>query len=559
MEIHLNVVKVPETNDIEGFLTCIDVTDAYIQKQLLDTVIRFEYDYVANINLLDDRVILFRGKNNEGVFEEYAETRYYSYEEFVNKVAEYVINEEKNEFIHSMEGDVIKASVRQEGMHEFTVNVKTVKGAVRVKRIRFVSHGDDENTLIFNITDVTELFIKQEKQRMELQRSLESANRANRAKTEFFSRMSHDIRNPMNAIIGMTGLAKEEDVSEQAMEYLDNIDTSSHFLLGLINDILDITKIESGEIELYPDVYTIEEFARNINTVIRPLMEARKIDFIFQMACGATCLYVDKLRYNQIFFNLLSNAAKFTPVGGCVEFVSERIPDRDGKHGSRIYVRDNGIGMSKDFLPHIFESFTQEKSKYSDEGNSGTGLGLPIVKSLVDAMGGNIYVNSVLGKGTEFIVELYIPIATREDKDESEDIVVDYDFTGKRVLLVEDNELNIIVAKRLLEKKGFEVDVAVNGELALKYYGESEKDYYDAILMDVRMPVMNGLEATRTIRKLTRVDAMRIPIIAMTADAFEKEQKQMLEAGMNDHLEKPIDPAKVYETLHKWIDSGLVN
>lgn len=317
---------------------------------------------------------------------------------------------------------------------------------------------------------------------------------------------------------------------------------------------MDITKIESGEIELYPDIYTIEEFERNISTVIKPLMMARNIDFTFSMNGGAACLYVDKLRYNQIFFNLLSNAAKFTPVGGHVEFVSEPMADKDGMHGERTYIRDNGIGMSEDFLPHIFESFTQEKSKYSDESNPGTGLGLPIVKSLVDAMGGNIQVNSTLGKGTEFIVELYIPIANREDKDESEELVVDYDFTGKKVLLVEDNELNVIVAKRLLEKKGFEVDVAVNGELAVKYYGESERDYYDAILMDVRMPVMNGLEATRTIRKLTRVDAMKIPIIAMTADAFEEEQKQMLKAGMNDHLEKPINPSKVYETLYKWIN-----
>lgn len=385
-----------------------------------------------------------------------------------------------------------------------------------------------------------------------LEKALKKSEMANQAKTEFLSRMSHDIRTPMNAIIGMTKLAQNEDNSPNMKDYLDNIDSSSKFLLGLINDILDLSKIESGQIILNPEPCDIEDFENAVNNVIRPLMEAKNIEFIFEMQCGATCLVLDKLRFEQIFFNLLSNAVKFTPEGGKVEFIAEHLPPKDELYGARFIVRDNGVGMSDEFLNHLFEAFTQEKT-YHISNNEGTGLGLPIVKSLVEAMTGNISVNSAIGKGTEFVIDLYFP-EVENPPHQINDIEMKGYLENSNILLVEDNELNILVAKKLLEKKKSIVTILENGEEAVNAFKVSAIGYYDAILMDVRMPIMDGIEATQVIRGMDRVDAKDIPIIAMTADAFSEERKKTLEAGMNAHLSKPIDPKVMYETIERYIN-----
>lgn len=377
------------------------------------------------------------------------------------------------------------------------------------------------------------------------------AESAAQAKSEFLSRMSHDIRTPMNAIIGLTHLAEEEENLQKVKEYLYNIDTSSDFLLGLINDILDMSKIENGELTLKEDSYTKEEFRNAINTVIKPLMDKKDIRFIFRLAANAECIRVDRLRYNQIFFNLLSNAAKFTPKGGTVEFTTEELPPLDGKKGIRFHIKDNGIGMSKEFLPHLYNPFSQERAK-GGEDVKGTGLGLPIVKSLVDIMGGNISVTSEIGKGTEFIVELYVPEAEPAEKIPVSDAMGE-NLKGARILLVEDNDINIYVAQLILEKAGCVVEIAKDGKEAVEHFEASEKNYYDAILMDVRMPVMNGIEATKTIRALDREDAATVPIIAMTADAFDEERKKTIEAGMNYHLSKPIEPKVLYQVLLEYM------
>lgn len=384
-----------------------------------------------------------------------------------------------------------------------------------------------------------------------LKKALVDAETANRAKTDFLSRMSHDIRTPMNAIIGMTHLAKNEQNPSIIQEYLDNIDSSSQFLLGLINDILDLSKIESGELALRPEACTREDFEKSVNTVIRPLMESRNISFEVRLSSCTDCIWADKLRFYQIFFNLLSNAAKFTKEGGHVSFIAERLPEKNGVYGARYTIKDDGIGMSQAFLERIFEPFSQEKKTDSPQ-TVGTGLGLPIVKSLVDAMDGTIQVKSEENAGTEFIVDLYTPVATKEYRE----AVTETDgalLQGKQILLAEDNNMNILVATKLLEHEGCEVTVAKNGKEAVDLFEASAEGGFDAILMDVRMPVMDGIEATKTIRKLNRMDGAKVPIIAMTADAFTEEQKKTLDAGMNYHLSKPIDPKLLYKVLRQYI------
>ncbi len=405
-----------------------------------------------------------------------------------------------------------------------------------------------------------ELYNEISRKNEELEEAAARAESAAQAKTEFLSRMSHDIRTPMNAIIGLTHLAEDEKDINVIKEYLDKIDSASDFLLGLINDILDMSKIENGDLKLSEDVFTCDEFVNSINTVIKPLMDARDINFVFRMEAGIDCIKTDRLRYNQIFFNLLSNAAKFTPRGGIVEFISEKLPDKDGMVGIRFFVRDTGIGMSEEFLPHIYDPFTQEPASSEGTGDSGgrskgTGLGLPIVKSLVDAMGGNIYVKSKLGEGTEFTVDLYTPLAEPPEQERADTEPRD-DLGGIKVMLVEDNEINIYVAQIILERVGCVITIARNGREAVDAFLDSEPGYFDAILMDVRMPVMSGIDATKAIRSSDRPDAKTVPVIAMTADAFEEEQKKTLEAGMDHHLSKPIDPDVLYSVLARYTGAG---
>lgn len=396
-----------------------------------------------------------------------------------------------------------------------------------------------------------ELYREIRKKNEELKIVAKKAELAAQTKSEFLSRMSHDIRTPMNAIIGLTHLAKKEEDLTVVREYLHKIDSSSQFLLGLINDILDMSKIENGEMTLHESAFAKEEFKDSILTVIKPLIDEKNINFIFDMEGGTECIKVDRLRFSQIFFNLLSNAAKFTPTGGTIEFISERIKpnkyEKEGKIGLRFYVRDNGIGMSEEFQKHLYDPFLQEHSKMGAD-IKGTGLGLPIVRSLVDAMDGTITVKSELGRGTEFQVDLYVELAQPTKKEEQLEVSGDQ-LKDMHILLVEDNELNIYVAKAILEQFSCIVEVARNGQEAVTAFAQSEEGCYDAILMDVHMPVMNGLEATKQIRAMERRDAASIPIIAMTADAFDKEKKQTLEAGMSCHLPKPIDPPLIYQVL----------
>lgn len=389
------------------------------------------------------------------------------------------------------------------------------------------------------------------KKNEELEVVAKKAEAATRAKSEFLSRMSHDIRTPMNAIIGLTNLAKEEEDIQTVRKYLDSIETSSDFLLGLINDILDMSKIENGELTLNEVPYKQKDFEKAINTVIRPLMEERKIQFIFRIDHPVDAIMVDSLRFNQIFFNLLSNAAKFTPQGGRVEFICEQMEPKNNQVGIRARVKDNGIGMSEEFQKHMYDPFAQESLQMGDR-QRGTGLGLPIVKSLVDMMGGTISVKSELGKGTEFIIELYVTEGKIQEVPE-EQIRSLTNLKNSRILLVEDNEINVYVAKLILERVGCKVSVARNGKEGVMMFDSTEEGYYQAILMDVRMPVMNGLEATKAIRNLNRKDAAIVPIIAMTADAFENEKKNTIASGMNYHLSKPINPELLYKILSEYI------
>lgn len=454
----------------------------------------------------------------------------------------------------------VKQALRTNPQYVVTIN-QGKSTPPRWKRFTFV-YLDASHTSILTIrTDVTDA-VAQVKQQQQLTQALDEAQVASKAKSEFLSTMSHDIRTPMNAIVNLTRMMRDEADDKKALEEdLARIDSSAHFLLGLINDILDMSRIESGRLEFNPTVYWRSDFIEYINSIVRPLADDKGIEFICEKPAGDRAIIVDRTRFNQVFFNLLSNAVKFTAAGGRVQLLIEPGVECGGMLPCDYTVTDTGIGMSKEFQARMFESFEREHSASEYEG---TGLGLSIVKAIVDKSGGTLSVKSEVGKGSKFHVHLDLLLATPEQmaetpKDSECSVggpVPGKSLDSKHVLLCEDNAMNVIIAQRVLQKRGIVVDCAINGEEGLKKFEASEPNYYDAILMDVRMPVMNGLQATRAIRALDRPDAENVPIIAMTADAFAEDKQRTREAGMNAHLSKPIQPEALYDVLAREMVSG---
>ena len=380
---------------------------------------------------------------------------------------------------------------------------------------------------------------------------------ANRAKTEFLARMSHDMRTPLNGILGLTALMREEDDLETLRKDLTQLHMSGEYLLNLVNDTLDVSKIEEGRIELHPTVCQGRDIFMGALNLVRPGMEEKNLTLRLHIErIEFTTLYVDVGRVQQLIMNILSNCIKFTPEGGTIDLTMETLSFANGVLHDQITVRDTGIGIDPAFLPHIFEPFSQENTRITSH-YKGTGLGMTICKEIVTLMGGAIEVHSEKGKGSEFILTLDLPVATEEQiaaHERQHALQRDRQMlAGKRVLLCEDNPLNTHIATLLLEKKGVLVEHAQDGSCGVDRFMASPCGYYDGILMDIRMPVMDGLEATRIIRQCDRDDAKTIPIIAMTADALTDDMRKTRAAGMNAHLSKPIDVELLYQTLAHWL------
>ncbi len=424
--------------------------------------------------------------------------------------------------------------------------------------------------LIFFFSMLVILMIVRRKQKSEeaaniaLKKAIQEAECANRSKSDFLSRMSHDIRTPLNGIIGMTYLAKEESNPKKTADCLEKISTSSGFLLGLVNDILDMSKAENNRIELHPEPYPVEEFNSYIDAVIAPLCRSKNQNF--QLDIIPMQDYVplaDPLRVNQIFFNLLSNAVKYTPEGGTIVLKIRTQMTEEKKFRVSASVSDNGIGISEEFQKVLFDPFTQEGRSDTAE-NRGSGLGLAIVRRMLELMNGTISVNSTVGKGSEFRLqmefdcipktELASAVSSAEHGDLKKAVQGDEVLAGKHVLLCEDHPLNQEIARALLEEKKMVVEVAEDGKQGVMMFQKSPIGFFDVVLMDIRMPVMDGYEAVRQIRSCDRADAQNVPILAMTADAFADDVQKCLKAGMNGHVSKPVNPGQMYEKLKQVMD-----
>lgn len=388
---------------------------------------------------------------------------------------------------------------------------------------------------------------------------LELKDRVASTKNNFLAKMSHDIRTPLNAIIGMNYIASREVKNDKNVkEALTQIDTSAKYLLGILNDILDMSKIESGKMELRHDAFAGREIIETIVAISRKQAAEKGLTFNVQIADNLAESYIgDKQRLAQILMNLTNNAIKYTNRGGTVNVrftVEERNNNIDKIH---LIVEDTGIGMSEEYMKNLFTPFTQDNTNIGS-AMTGSGLGLSIVKSFVDMMGGTIDVQSVKDVGSTFdvTIELERTDIVRLEEEKNNQNIDESILIGKRVLVVEDNDINLVIAENIISGFGIIVDTAINGRLALEKYQEREIGYYDIIITDIQMPVMNGYELTEAVRSLDRDDAKKIPILAMSANAFDDDYRASLLHGMNSHLKKPIDVAELKKVLLKYLQGG---
>ncbi|WP_418544416.1 PAS domain-containing protein [Phascolarctobacterium faecium] len=442
--------------------------------------------------------------------------------------------------------------------YEFTLPYLANDGSEKNKQINVLWGDEGHHTICLVRCDVTDIISAEKNSRSVLQNALDLAQEANRAKTDFLSAMSHDIRTPMNAIIGMTDLALDDlDNRQHLSEYLDIIKSSSSHLLTLINDILDMSRIEKDKLKLARTSFNLSVEIDRFCSRYQLLMDKNSLNFLHNTELLHCNCIGDTAQLQRIWDNLVSNACKFTPPGGTVTFSACELPSDNERLGwYKFTISDTGIGIDSESLQHLFDPFFRSSDVISKH-IEGSGLGLAIVKNIVDYKGGTISVASKPGEGTTFTVTLPLHFDTAAEHPVEKPThtfgSADFDFSGKSLLLAEDHPINQKVAELILEKTGAAVTIVENGLQCTELFTGSAKGSFDAILMDIQMPVMNGYEAAQAIRSSTHPQSATIPIIAMTANAFAEDIKNALSAGMNAHIAKPIDPQKLYETLAAYI------
>lgn len=398
---------------------------------------------------------------------------------------------------------------------------------------------------------------QQQQYAIQLKESAEQARSANEAKTRFLFNMSHDIRTPMNAIIGFSGLLEQNlDNKEKAKGYLKKIQVSSNLLLKIINQVLEMARIESGTATLNLEPCNLSELFHSVNFVFESDVKKKGLHFQVDSKVQHHYAFCDITKLQQIYLNIVSNAIKYTPADHAITVSVIEVPSHKENYARYIFVcEDTGYGMSEEFLPHIFDEFTREHTT-TENKISGTGLGLSIVKSMVDLMDGTIKVESIKGKGTKFTVDIALQIASKEDFTEKQVMtkeIVNNEMKHKRILLAEDNDLNAEIAIEILKSEGYLVEHASHGQQCIEMLQNASDGYYDLVLMDIQMPFMNGYEACKEIRKMEDTQKANIPIIAMTANAFEEDKQMAMQAGMNDYVPKPMDMKILNPILQKYL------
>ncbi|WP_051204748.1 hybrid sensor histidine kinase/response regulator [Butyrivibrio sp. VCD2006] len=543
----------------------------HAQRQANNMITALASDYwsVYYVNLDKDKGTCFRSHTElENGLKE-GETFCFS-TTFRNYAHEHVAENYREEFLKFIDPVNIRQRLLNETLIAYSyLSIKDGRESYEMIRIAGVRRVEDrEDHIVHSIgvgfTDVDAEMRRTLEQSQALSDALSVAEEASKAKTAFLSSMSHEIRTPMNAIIGIDKIAlSDPDISDQTRDYLEQIGSSADHLLKIINDILDMSRIESGKMVIKNEEFSLRKLLDQVDTIIGSQCKDKDINYTSQIIGDVDRFFIgDGMKLEQIIINILGNAVKFTPAGGDVSFTVERTKNYGGKSLLKFTVIDNGIGMDEEYLPRIFDAFSQEDASNTNKYGS-TGLGMAITKNIVDMLNGEISVTSKKGEGTRFVVTVTLMDSDHVDEDEvqekseaSGNEEVEKSLAGKRILLAEDIEVNARIMMKILDIKKLEVEHAENGKIAVQMFEDHPEGYYDAILMDMRMPEMDGLTATTVIRALDRQDAKKIPIIALTANAFDEDVQRSLQAGMNAHLSKPVEPEVIFSTLEEFISSA---
>jgi signal transduction histidine kinase/CheY-like chemotaxis protein len=549
INLQCNMFPAPANGHIECFMYSYDVTEQELKNQIISKLICFGYENIG-FAYPDTHAATAFLLNEPGIHQKVVSTL--DYDGMLHRVLLKSQTAETQETLFkALCMKTVTERLMTDEVYMFSFAIQTREHKTARKQFAFSWVDSARDTIFFCLSDITTQYETAQKQIQELAAARLAAVKANEAKSAFLSSMSHDLRTPLNGILGFTDLALKEPDAAGKQEYLEKIKLSGDLLLSLVNDTLDLSRIESGKLRLEPEDTDSRSFLQSVIEAVRPTAEQKNVRLVVDTErCPCETICIDRLKLQKVILNLLSNAIKYTPEGGTVRFSAENIESAGSAMTRRITVEDSGIGISPEFLPRLFEPFAQEMRPEA-ANIQGTGLGLSIVKKIVDLMGGTIAVHSEIHKGTAFVVELPIQCEKTAAGEKTKAAPAAMNLSGKRVLLVEDNYLNAEIATLMLKEKDILVSLAENGKAGAEAFAASAPGAFDAILMDIRMPVMNGYEATRAIRSMDRPDAKTIPILAMTADAFEEDLRRAKDAGMDDYLTKPVDANRVYAALSK--------
>ncbi|MCH3962317.1 MAG: PAS domain-containing protein [Solobacterium sp.] len=549
----LHLVENPDTRKPIAFEYCYDIDEQKMLEEVLSNSAGKDYEFICSVNFQTDRMIPYHSQDPNDRRE--ASSYQASIDEYAKRM---VLPEEREQFYLNASPETIMKEASHGNPYTYSIKVSLPDGSMGVKRVRALPYDAENKIYIMTRTDVTDVLRTEDIQNGNLKEALSIAQQANNAKSNFLSSMSHDMRTPMNAIIGMCNLAMEDEKdTAQIHESLTAIQSSSQLLLSLINNILDMNRIEAGVMELNNQKFSMKEELERSKNTYDALIEQKHQSLELSADIKHDHCMGDVSRIHSALDNILSNAIKYTPDGGRIVFRISEEPTENDQIGRFIFkISDNGYGMDEETQKHMYEPLYRGKSP-STSKVEGTGLGLSIAKAIVDLKGGTIACCSEKGKGTEFTIELPLAYADNEEgavkPSEEQRSLSSYDLSNIHILVCEDHPLNQKVIQKVLEKANAEVTLADDGKIGSDLFLNSPADAFDLILMDIRMPNMDGYEATRVIRSSQHPRAKTIPIVAMTANAYAEDVKKSLAAGMNKHLAKPIEPKTVYETILQYV------
>lgn len=537
--------------------------DSNKQANAMITAMASDYRSVYYVNLDDDSGICYRehSKLSNGL----SEGEHFAYLETFTKYAyDYVSEQYREKFLQFIAPDAVRDALKEDTLIALTYLIKR-DGVESYEMLRMAGvrrpEDRDDNTVHavgIGFTDVDARTRENLDQQKALSEALLEAEAANKAKTAFLSSMSHELRTPMNAIIGLNRIAMSDaGISEKTREYLEQIGSSASHLLKIINDILDMSSIESGHMVVRKEEFNLEGLLQQVHSMIGIECHEKNLEYTYETDEELKHHFIgDDMKLKQILINILNNSVKFTESGGKVSLKAQKVGGYNGMTTVRFTLSDTGIGMEPGYMDKLFDAFSQEDLSNTNKHGS-TGLGLAITKNYIDMLGGTITVDSKKGVGTTFVVTLTLENShnTSAKETSGEDNIDQLILDGCRVLLAEDIMVNARIMMKVLEMRNIKVDHAENGRIAVDMFAESDEGYYDAILMDMRMPEMDGLEATMIIRAMERKDAKTIPIIAVTANAFDEDIRNSMQAGLNAHLSKPVEPNEIYRVLASFITS----